>query len=133
MSPKKFRGLTKEGKWVYGWYGEVEGRHFIIPSFREAEMGMRPYFRWSDSNEICGVIKVLPETVGQFITKDKNGKDVGEGNDVWLKRGGSGPIKCIAIAGFKDWVWLYWKDHSTYHWEIAYFGDIEILEEQENE
>ncbi|GAH05018.1 unnamed protein product, partial [marine sediment metagenome] len=33
-----------------------------------------------------------------------------------------------AIAGFESWVWLYWKDHSTYHWEIAYCEDIEVIE-----
>lgn len=70
-SPKKFRGLTKDTKrWAFGYYCQVEGRHFII--LNDAEL---------DTDVICdsgitGIIEVLPETVGQFTgLHDKNGKE----------------------------------------------------------
>ena len=59
---RQYRGLTKEGKWVKGYY-VVEGYkkpkpHFIV------EVGGR----WNI---------VIPETVGQFIgLKDKNKVDI---------------------------------------------------------
>jgi hypothetical protein len=55
----KFRGKTKEGKWVYGGYAEYDNGKSII------------YQKNGISYE------VLPETVGMFIgIKNKNGKDV---------------------------------------------------------
>ena len=61
---RKYRGLTKDGKWVYG------------------------YFLVNSNNRVCiydpeiGDIPIIPETVGQFVTKDKNGKDVYAGDSV---------------------------------------------------
>jgi hypothetical protein len=68
---RKYRGLTKEGKWVYGWYTEVMNHHFIIPN--EATWGLD-----LDLNEktIARQIEVIPETVGQSTgLKDKSGKE----------------------------------------------------------
>ena len=67
MREKKFRGLTKEGKRVYGWYAAVKGKRFIIPTdapITDDEAFLRS---WNE---------VLPGTVGQGTGfKDKNDKN----------------------------------------------------------
>lgn len=70
---KQSRALTKDGKWAYGWYVEVEGTHYIIPETATT--------CWATlitkHNFIEGYIEVLPETVGlQTGLSDKNGKEV---------------------------------------------------------
>ena len=70
MRDYKFRGMTKEGKWVYGYY-VVEGYkkpkpHFIV----------EPGGQWHI---------VLPETVGQFtgLHDDKRTKEYPEGQEIY--------------------------------------------------
>ena len=86
-----------------------------------------PCLNWvySKDNKHWDFEAILHDEKCPFVTQDKNGKDVWFDDDVLLKK----VSKRKAIAGFKDWVWLYWKDPSTYHWEIAYIGDIELIEE----
>ena len=55
----------------------------------------------------------------EHLFKDKHGKDVFAGNKT---------NKGIAIAHFKNWVWTYTKDHSTYQWHINIKADIELIE-----
>ena len=62
---RQYRGLTKEGKWVYGWYyhWNSKGKDFI----------MQQHINSVDITHV----EVIPETVGQFTgLKDENGKDL---------------------------------------------------------
>jgi len=62
---RPYRGKTKEGKWVKGWYLEVRGTSNIYNKKR----GL-----W---------IEVIPETVGQQTgLKDKKRKEIYENNKV---------------------------------------------------
>ena len=88
----KVRGLTKEGERVYGWYAEVEDKHIII-----AEKSVFTHPR----GFIYDFVEVIPETVGQFVTKDKNGKDVYAGDKVKSGK------RIITIVWGKDS--LQWK------------------------
>ena len=63
MREIKFRGLTKEGKWVYGYYAKFNGQSVIIPDAINANIAT----------------EVLAETVGQFV-KVINGKEIWEGD-----------------------------------------------------
>jgi len=66
---RPYRGLTKETKrWAYGYYCEVEGKHYII--LNDAEM--LP-LNGSGHKAIYGFVEVLPETVGQFLKADVGG------------------------------------------------------------
>jgi len=57
---RQYRGLTKEGKWVYGWYCKWGRRHFIFDP------------KYSLQFLAC-FVEVIPESVGQKVgLKDKN-------------------------------------------------------------
>jgi len=76
MKPK-CRGLklgTKE--WVYGWYCEVEGKHYIATD--KAEFA----FECGNNTDDCfGFKEVDPETVGMFTgRKDKDTGEIYEGH-----------------------------------------------------
>lgn len=68
---RPYRGLTKKGKWVYGWYCKVENRHYIVPD------SAKRYAIDKDDPGFYGNREVIPETVGQSTgLKDKNGEDL---------------------------------------------------------
>ena len=69
---RPYRGLTKEGKEIRGWYCKVEGKSYII--LDDAETG----FDFDSSTlGIMGFIEVDPKTVGQYTDlHDKDGKEL---------------------------------------------------------
>ena len=90
MNEIKFKGLTKDGNRVYGNLiannaRESDGIHKAEP--------LRAYIRERDLTWISEkadkswrylTFEVIPETVGQFVCKDKNGKDVFADDFVWF-------------------------------------------------
>ena len=68
---KPYRGLTKDGKMVYGWYVKAKTYSVIIPQ------GCHVYEFLSDG------VEVIPESVAQQVgCKDKNGKEIYFDSDV---------------------------------------------------
>lgn len=67
---RKYRGLSKAHKWVYGWYAEAGGRSYITSTPHESGFTGGEIL----THDIAGFIEVIPETVGQFsgIFEDMN-------------------------------------------------------------
>lgn len=65
------------GEWIYGYYlySNKTKEHYIVSN--ESNEFVIPELEYFQS-----ILKVIPETVGQFVTTDKNGKDVFEGDIV---------------------------------------------------
>jgi len=92
---RQYRGLTKDGKWVYGYY-VVEGYKLPKPHFIVSKGG-----EWNE---------VIPETVGQFTgLKDKNGKEGYAGDRIVVR---DGDYKAIGIV-----IWC--KDAGQWMWEAV--------------
>ena len=71
---RPYRGLTKEGKWVFGWYVPVGEKTFI---FGKDVISPEIFVSTKPPLSSVGVIEVIPKTIGQSTgLKDKNGKDL---------------------------------------------------------
>jgi len=102
---RKFRGKRVDnGEWAYGCLFQVNNVAYILLVFPTEKYGSG----WSMTNgkslKINTAFRVIPETVGQFLRKDKNGKDI------FAKA----PIRYAGEDYPKGFMW----DESGLRWEL---------------
>jgi uncharacterized phage protein (TIGR01671 family) len=73
---RKYRGMTKEGEWVYGYYFVQNEKHYIYQDLAYID---KRVLHWS--------VEVLPGTVGQSTgLTDKGSKEIFAGDIVRITR-----------------------------------------------
>jgi len=115
----KFRGLTEDGRWVYGDYlhtdrgGKTQCKDWI---YSEPHIMRSNVF---DKHE------VRPETVSQWTgLQDKNGKDIFEGDKVFFC--GTKSDSAEAIVYFKEGRFILSLDDWSYK-DIAGWRNTEVI------
>ena len=124
MTPRKYRGLTKDGKWVEGWYVETEESHWIFPLLTNEDISVGLSFEENDPAS-CDCFEVLPESVGQSTgVKDKSKKEIygsilindkmSKGGDIVLHS--DYKLGCVVTWNDKGF-WQLWRNPSI-HWQL---------------
>ena len=120
---RPYRGLTKDGKWVYGWYFTDLEKHYIIDP-EQQDISKLDMLTLPDGY-IFAVHEVIPETVSEQIgLPDKNGVEAYENDEIkflTISGGiGKGVIEYEAPIYFV-------RTKTGARYEFSEFSDFEVI------
>jgi len=99
---REHRGQTKDGKWVKGWYFELEDIHYIMPDTASTFTTkiMTEHF------VIEGFIEVIPESVGQDtgLKDKKRTEEFPEGQPIFGSLEGTKGGDIVMASSIYGWV-----------------------------
>ena len=111
---RQYRGLTKDGKWVYGEYiSSGSLLSYIVPESTVFTLGRNGLL-------LQNIYSVNPETVGQFV-KVINGKDIWEGD---LLTGHRLPKRDPFIIEWDESITAFRLPYSYNEKELEVIGNI---------
>jgi len=113
----------KSENFVYGWYSES-----YTMSSQYIDIG--PHIRSLDKDRNFVEYEVILETVGQFVCKDKNGKDVFAKDEVkWRPEELDELCEDEFLTAAVKGGFLVFDVEGTDFVEASHFKDIELIEE----
>lgn len=119
----EFRGIRKDGKgWVKGWLVELGDSSYIFNEPDYCEGVYRTIKETKHILALCGMVVVIPETVGQWTGKlDKEDVKIFAGSTTIDTRGN------IEIVEWLNNGWILRSDHSKYKgWRRLVIGGLEV-------
>ena len=116
---RPYRGFTKEGREVKGWYCKWHQGHYIFDPEHSVHF-------------LACFIKILPKTVGQFTgLKDKNGKEAYAGDKIQTLVNGRWCIDIIHRTKYGWYPWVCDDDYAGKEFEIIGYENPELIEESQ--
>ena len=107
---RPYRGLTKDGKWIKGWFVSLYGFAYIVPE---------------DAITLCGEA-VIPETVGQYTSlTDIEKEDIYAGDKLETSNWGIVTVEWSETkAMFGFWYKSNWGKGWCQFWKVQGFCKV---------